>query len=213
MQSKKKTKLGFTLIELLVVIAIIGILAAVTLANLNSARAKAKDAQFVSQVKAIINAFYLLDIDLGTWPLESEIVSSGGVTLATIANSTITPNNFGEYIDLYTPYAFNANINIGSRFAYDNDNGSDFNNDACIAATAGLDPETHPGTTAGTTGASNGASVYLASPVEVFDDTVRMKRLHDMLDSDGNYFCGPITMYKNISTNDTWILNIKLDQI
>lgn len=56
----KKQK-GFTLIELLVVIAIIGILAAVVLASLNSARSKGNDATVkrqLSQIKRQAEIFY-----------------------------------------------------------------------------------------------------------------------------------------------------------
>jgi prepilin-type N-terminal cleavage/methylation domain-containing protein len=49
----KKTNRGFTLIELLVVIAIIGILSAVVLASLNTARNKGKDARVISSVQQI----------------------------------------------------------------------------------------------------------------------------------------------------------------
>ena len=49
MQNKK----GFTLIELLVVIAIIGLLSSIAVVSLNGARAKARDAKRVSDVKQI----------------------------------------------------------------------------------------------------------------------------------------------------------------
>jgi len=48
----KKSK-GFTLIELLVVIAIIGLLSTLAAVSLNSARAKARDAKRVSDVKQL----------------------------------------------------------------------------------------------------------------------------------------------------------------
>ncbi|MGC9046631.1 MAG: type IV pilin protein [Minisyncoccia bacterium] len=46
-------KKGFTLIEMLIVVAIIGILATIVLGPLGSSRSKAKDAQIISDVRAI----------------------------------------------------------------------------------------------------------------------------------------------------------------
>lgn len=52
-------KKGFTLVELLVVIAIIGLLATLAFVSLNSARAKARDAKRVSDVRQVQSALEL----------------------------------------------------------------------------------------------------------------------------------------------------------
>lgn len=59
---------GFTLIELLVVIAIIGILAAVVLGSLNSARVRGQVAAAQSQLQEIRKAMLLLHADTGFYP-------------------------------------------------------------------------------------------------------------------------------------------------
>ncbi len=56
---------GFTLIELLVVIAIIGILSSVVLASLNNARAKARDAERLSDMQQVVRALELYANDNG----------------------------------------------------------------------------------------------------------------------------------------------------
>lgn len=57
--SRRDPRKGFTLIELLVVIAIIGILAAVVLVSLNSARARGRDARRISDMQSVSLAMEL----------------------------------------------------------------------------------------------------------------------------------------------------------
>lgn len=74
----RKTAGGFTLIELLVVIAIIGTLASVVLANLNSAREKARDARRQADLKELSKALELYFLDNNRYPPETACDSSKG---------------------------------------------------------------------------------------------------------------------------------------
>ncbi|MFN3301932.1 MAG: type II secretion system protein [Patescibacteria group bacterium] len=73
-----KRKKGFTLIELLVVIAIIGILAAIGITALSSARAKARDAKRIADLKNIQAALELYFNDKGNYPTGTSLTLGTG---------------------------------------------------------------------------------------------------------------------------------------
>lgn len=75
---KQKTRAGFTLIELLVAIAIVGVLSGVVLQSLNSARAKSRNAQRLTEIDQLNKAF--------------ELSATGGTNA--LPTTTISPTNY-----------------------------------------------------------------------------------------------------------------------
>lgn len=65
---KFQLRLAFTMIELLVVISIIGLLASIILASINTARAKARDARRIEDIRQIQNALELYYYDFKQYP-------------------------------------------------------------------------------------------------------------------------------------------------
>lgn len=112
----KNNKKGFTLIELLVVIAIIGLLSTLSILALNSARARARDAKRIADVKQIQTALEMFYNDTGNYPVAAsstlfsgggQIGSANGVYMKAIPKPP-TPNDGGcPPADAYT-YTYTA---------------------------------------------------------------------------------------------------------
>lgn len=94
----KKTKKGFTLIELLVVIAIIGLLATLAVVALNNARAKARDARRISDIKQIQTALEMYYNDASAYPtaLGTQIATGSNTFMVAVPSD---PN--GSYTYTY----------------------------------------------------------------------------------------------------------------
>ena len=114
---KRIRQKGFTLIELLVVIAIIGILATVVISSLNKARAKARDARRVQDIKSIQTALEMYYLDHGTYPTTSWRFSNNSTwdnLKSYLGNLPVDPINEagGPYSGKFS-YAYFAHQNSG----------------------------------------------------------------------------------------------------
>lgn len=78
---KKERRKGFTLIELLVVVAVIGLLAAVAIVALNNARARARDAKRLADIRQIQTALEMYFLDKNHYPNTSVPGGIGGKCL------------------------------------------------------------------------------------------------------------------------------------
>ena len=99
LKSDNKTT-GFTLIELLVVIAIIGILSAVVVASLNSAREKGKITSIKGNLKSIMTQAELFYSDNGSY--SSLCINSTGVCTGSIARMCDTIISLGTTTKCYS---------------------------------------------------------------------------------------------------------------
>ncbi len=94
---------GFTLIELLTVMAIIGVLASITVVSLSGSRARARDAERVSEVGTIVLAAELYRDACGRYPANITTLSGNsgcpsGITWQTFIGATVpVPPGGGNY--------------------------------------------------------------------------------------------------------------------
>ena len=94
---------GFTLVELLVVIAIIGLLTGMLLISIRHIKAKARDAQRISDISSVSTALTLYHNDFNAYPIyDGYITGNDTLSLAlkdagTIRSVPTDPLNEGSY--------------------------------------------------------------------------------------------------------------------
>ncbi|MFA5154961.1 MAG: prepilin-type N-terminal cleavage/methylation domain-containing protein [Patescibacteria group bacterium] len=86
-----KNQKGFTLIELLVVIAIIGLLSTLSVLALNTARARARDAKRVADVKQIQTALEMYYNDVGSYPATASVAAGAAISTTNGVYLSVVP--------------------------------------------------------------------------------------------------------------------------
>jgi len=146
----KNNKSGFTLIELLVVIAIIGLLSTLSVLALNTARAKARDAKRISDVKQIQTALEMYYNDVNDYPKDASITpgqaifSNNGVFLRQIPSAPLPTDgsacgsNVTEYVYTYSPATTGGNASYQIRYCLGSTVNSITGNQMQTATPAGI---------------------------------------------------------------------------
>jgi type II secretion system protein G len=111
----KANKIGFTLVELLVVVAIIGLLTGVVVISITNVKAKARDAQRVSDINTINTALNMYHNDFNAYPIYDGYITTTDALSTALRNAGALssvpkdPLNYGNY-----------------RYYYQSVNGGDF---------------------------------------------------------------------------------------
>jgi type II secretion system protein G len=116
---------GFTLIELLVVVAIIGVLATIVLSSLSNARAQARDARRVSEMKNFETALEMYYLDYNRYPNATVTTWNGSTTNIAAFESTMAPY---ITIDLQGKYYRDPSGLNASEFYYKSTPGQNYQN-------------------------------------------------------------------------------------
>ncbi|MEI7620460.1 MAG: FISUMP domain-containing protein [Candidatus Falkowbacteria bacterium] len=158
--SHREVKKAFTLIELLVVIAIIGILATISVVAFQNARAKARDAKRVADIKQIQTALELYFNDKNQYPLTAEFTANGLSSTSTLGTTTYMVN-----VPTAPTPADGTCSNTDNSFYYNSDDGSTYTISFCLGnnigdLTGGLNTASPAGITYGGAGSEgNNAAV------------------------------------------------------
>ncbi|MFA5159875.1 MAG: FISUMP domain-containing protein [Candidatus Omnitrophota bacterium] len=128
-----ENKSAFTLVELLVVIAIIGILTTIAVVALNNARAKARDAKRVADIKQVQTALELFFNDNNRYPTAAEFNSGSLFSTSSLGTTTYMaaiPNTPG-------PADGNCDAQYDQYIYSASDNGATYNLSFCLGGATG----------------------------------------------------------------------------